>query len=119
MAQKTYYEILGVKSDCSQKEIRDAFVVKSKENHPDMKAAKTTKTSDLSSNKDFIQVMEAYQVLSKAHSRANYDQSLKGIHSVNYISRDTFYEPWKADSTSYTEDRPYYGEFEFEKRKIG
>jgi curved DNA-binding protein CbpA len=53
--------------------------------------------------------MEAYQVLSKAHSRANYDQSLKGIHSVNYVNRDIFYEPYKAESTSYTADKPYYG----------
>lgn len=53
--------------------------------------------------------MEAYQVLSKAHSRANYDQQLKGIHSVNYVNRDIFYEPWKADSSTYSEDKPYYG----------
>lgn len=56
-----------------------------------------------------MQVMEAYQILSKPHSRLNYDQSLRGISSVNYVNRDIFYEPWKADSTTYAEDKPYYG----------
>lgn len=95
-----------MQQDCTPKEIRNAFVIKSKENHPDTKGG----SSDVNSSKEFIQVMEAYQVLSKTHSRANYDQSLKGIHSVNFINRDIFYEPWKGSSSStYTEDRPYYG----------
>jgi hypothetical protein len=53
--------------------------------------------------------MEAYQVLSKTHSRLNYDMSLRGIHKVNYINRDVYHEPWREQSTSYTGDKPYYG----------
>ena len=53
--------------------------------------------------------MEAYQVLSKNHSRANYDLSMRGIHKVNYVNRDIFHEPWKDQSTTYTADKPYYG----------
>jgi DnaJ-class molecular chaperone len=59
--QLTHYEILGVKPDCSEKEIRDAFVNKSKLNHPDLQKNSSTK----SSGKEFIKVMEAYKVLSK------------------------------------------------------
>lgn len=68
-------------------------------------------TKDTKSNKEFIQVMEAYQVLSKAHSRANYDLSLKGIDTVNYIRRDTFHEPWKAHPMSYAEKDPNYSSY--------
>lgn len=55
--------------------------------------------------------MEAYQVLSKVHSRANYDLSLKGIDTVNYIRRDTVYEPWKVDPSQYSERGPNYSPY--------
>lgn len=53
--------------------------------------------------------MEAYQVLSKTHSRVNYDLSLRGIHKVNYVQRDVYYEPWKDQTMTSTADKPYYG----------
>lgn len=57
--------------------------------------------------------MEAYQVLSKSHSRANYDMSLRGIDTIHYVKRDIVYEPWKVDPTRYAEQgpdfSPYYG----------
>jgi DnaJ-class molecular chaperone len=62
--RRTYYEILGLKDDCTQKEIRNAFVNLSKEHHPDVK---TNKSASKEENQEFIKVMEAYQVLSKAH----------------------------------------------------
>jgi len=109
--QKNYYEILGLKNDCTQEEIRSKFVVLSKKHHPDMnikdatgKASGSTVRSD-----EFIKVMEAYHVLSKTHSRANYDLSLRGIDRINYIRRDTFHEPWKGDPMRYAGSEPYYG----------
>lgn len=110
MFRRDYYEVLGLKSDCTQKEIRNAFVILSKECHPD-RNMNTEGSSDAKSNQDFIQVMEAYQVLSKPHSRANYDLSMKGIDTVNYIRRDTVYEPWKPDTMSYSEKGPHYSPY--------
>lgn len=55
--------------------------------------------------------MEAYQVLSKAHSRSNYDLSLKGIDTVNYIRKDTVYEPWRVDPSNYAEKGPNYSPY--------
>lgn len=103
---RNHYEILGLKMDCSPKDIRNAFVQLSKEHHPDMKKSKYEESS-----RDFIQVNEAYQVLSKPHSRANYDLSLKGIDTVNYIKRDTVYEPWRVDPMSYSEKGPIYSPY--------
>lgn len=111
---RNHYDILGLKSDCTQKEIRDAFVNLSKVHHPDtnQQKAKTTQKATLESNKEFIRVMEAYRVLSKGHSRANYDRSLQGVDTVNYVRKDTYYEPWKVDPMRYTDGSgrdEYYG----------
>lgn len=78
----------------------------SKEFHPDT-AAKVNSAS----NEDFIKVTEAYQVLSKTHSRANYDLSLKGIGTMHFVSKDTLYEPWKIDPTRYAERGPNYSPY--------
>lgn len=108
LKRRTYYEVLGLQSTCTDKEIRNAFVVLSKELHPDLNMSESKAKS---SSQEFIQVMEAYQVLSKAHSRANYDLSLGGIDRMNYVQRDTMHEPWKADPMSAYKrsDSPYYG----------
>lgn len=63
--QQNYYEILGLQPQCTNQEIREAFAKLSKECHPD-----TSKTSDTAR---FQSIMEAYRVLSKEDSRANYD----------------------------------------------
>lgn len=104
LRELSYYEILGVKNDCSTKEIKDAFVHKSKQIHPDMK-----NSSDVTSSKEFIKLMEAYKVLSKSHSRANYDMHLNGIDRMNFVTQDIYHEPWKSEKTSRTVDRSYYG----------
>uniref|UniRef100_A0A6G5A0C5 Putative dnaj molecular chaperone similarity domain protein n=1 Tax=Rhipicephalus microplus TaxID=6941 RepID=A0A6G5A0C5_RHIMP len=39
---RTYYEVLGVKNDCTQKEIRDAYVKLCKQLHPDVKGPETS-----------------------------------------------------------------------------
>lgn len=106
LQHKTYYEILGVDKECSQKEIRNAFVQMSKKFHPD-----TATEMKSSSNEDFIKVTEAYQVLSKTHSRANYDLSLRGIDRMHFVSKDTLHEPWKIDPTRYAERGPNYSPY--------
>lgn len=110
LGTRNYYDILGLKEDCTQKEIRNAFVTLSKECHPDVNVSQGH-SSAKKADQDFIQLMEAYQVLSKTHSRANYDLSLKGIDTVNYIRRNTMYEPWKVDPSSYSEKGPNYSPY--------
>lgn len=104
LRELTYYEILGVKNDSTTKEIREAFVQKSKLIHPDMK-----NSSEATSSKEFIKLMEAYKVLSKNHSRANYDLHLNGIDRMNFVTNDIYHEPWKASKTQNMSDRSYYG----------
>jgi DnaJ family protein C protein 4 len=68
--KRTHYEVLGLSQAASQSEIRDAFVKLSKEVHPDMNP------DDPENHAKFVQLNEAYTVLSKMHTRKEYDVSL-------------------------------------------
>ncbi|KAM3960243.1 dnaJ (Hsp40) homolog 13 isoform 2-T2 [Aphomia sociella] len=65
-ARKNYYEVLNLRRNCSDKEIKDAFIQMSKEYHPD-------KNKDVKAQEKFVRVVEAYNVLGKPCSRAQYD----------------------------------------------
>ncbi|KAI4495706.1 hypothetical protein M0802_008329 [Mischocyttarus mexicanus] len=74
-----YYEILEVSPNCSQKEIRSAFITLSKKFHPDIIGQK--------GHDKFVVVQEAYNVLSKEHTRRQYDMSLKQYTYESYSTR--------------------------------
>ncbi|XP_063002402.1 dnaJ homolog subfamily C member 4 [Elgaria multicarinata webbii] len=63
----SYYDLLGIKQDATQEEIKQAFFFKSKKLHPDSDPA----NPDLHSQ--FVKLSEAYRVLSKQNSRRRYD----------------------------------------------
>ncbi|BET00923.1 DnaJ (Hsp40) homolog, subfamily C, member 4 [Nesidiocoris tenuis] len=67
---RSYYEILKVPQNCSSKEVRDAFISLSKQNHPDKHG------NDPAMHERFVQINEAYSVLSNPTSRRSYDISL-------------------------------------------
>lgn len=64
MANKDYYEILGVSRSASQDEIKAAFRKKAMEHHPDRGG----------NAEKFKEVNEAYQALGNPETRAQYDQ---------------------------------------------
>ena len=67
MAKRDYYEVLGVKKDASEDEIKSAFRKKAKEYHPDI-----NKNAD--APEKFKEAQEAYACLSDKENRAKYDQ---------------------------------------------
>lgn len=71
--QVNHYEVLKLQSNCTPKEIREAFIRLSKELHPDANVSSANKKASESS---FVQLLEAYKVLSKPDSRSNYDYEL-------------------------------------------
>lgn len=73
---QNYYEILGVKSNCSQKEIRSAYLELCKRYHPDM--LKADENKGRVDNGRFQRINEAYNCLSKVSDRSRYDLSLRG-----------------------------------------
>lgn len=67
-AAKNHYQVLGVARDASSKEIRAAFIRLSKQLHPDV-SKRTPKENDIS----FVDINEAYSVLSNPTTRKEYD----------------------------------------------
>ena len=65
--QKDYYEVLGVKRDATNDQIRSSYRKLARQFHPDV-----NKSPDAA--KQFAQVQEAYDVLSDAEKRKAYDR---------------------------------------------
>ena len=68
MAGKDYYNILEVKRDASEKEIKQAYRRLARKHHPDVNPG------DKSSEATFKKINEAYEVLSDKDKRQKYDQ---------------------------------------------
>lgn len=63
---RTHYDVLGIKKSASQEEVRTAYRKLVLKHHPDR--SKDPKSTDI-----FIQVTQAYEVLSDPQRRRNYD----------------------------------------------
>ncbi len=68
MAKRDYYEILGVKRDVGERELKSAFRRLAKQYHPDRNPG------DEAAEKSFKEVNEAYEVLKDPQKKAAYDQ---------------------------------------------
>ncbi len=68
MADKSYYDVLGVKKDAAEDEIKKAYRKLAKKHHPDV-----NKGNKEAENK-FKEISEAYAVLSDKEKREQYDR---------------------------------------------
>lgn len=68
MANKDYYQILGVKREASEREIKQAYRRLARKHHPDVNPG------DKSAEAKFKEINEAYEVLSAKDKREKYDQ---------------------------------------------
>lgn len=67
MGAKTYYEILNIPKNASEKEIKKAYRTLTKKYHPDI-------CKEEGAEEKFKDINEAYSVLSDSQKRAQYDQ---------------------------------------------
>ncbi|MFX1324539.1 MAG: molecular chaperone DnaJ [Promethearchaeota archaeon] len=73
--KRDYYEVLGVNKDASTNEIKLAYRKLARKLHPDMNK------TDPNAKEKFIEVQEAYEVLSDENKRRNYDRfGHSGVH---------------------------------------
>jgi molecular chaperone DnaJ len=68
MANKDYYQILGVSRNASEKEIKQAYRRLARKHHPDLNPG------DKSAEARFKEINAAYEVLSNPEKRKKYDQ---------------------------------------------
>jgi len=66
--QVNHYEILKVRSDCTNAELKKQFYVLSKETHPDINP------NDPTASQRFSQISESYSVLADPEKRSRYDR---------------------------------------------
>ncbi|XP_053179878.1 dnaJ homolog subfamily C member 4 [Scomber japonicus] len=97
-----YYDLLGVKSDATLDEIKNAFFDKSKKMHPD------SDPTNPGLHGQFVQLNEAYRVLSKEPSRKEYDFKNRQPYSGNQAFRST--SSYRA-STAAHENIRYWEQF--------
>jgi hypothetical protein len=68
-----YYKLLGVPTNATAAEIKKAYYIKAKQNHPDRHP------NDPEAHSKFQKIGEAYQILSDDNLRDNYDKGGKGM----------------------------------------
>ncbi|KAK6050280.1 DnaJ domain protein, partial [Cooperia oncophora] len=83
--KRDYYEVLGVRRDATQEEIKAAFYAKSKQLHPD----KGSSGNGGDSTADFVDLKEAYDVLRRPADRRAYD--MRGFEYERLKYQDPYY----------------------------
>jgi len=85
---KDYYELLGVKKDASQQELKKAYRKLARKYHPDVNP------DDKSSEQKFKEINEAYEILGDAKKREQYDQfgkaGFEGVHGFDGFAAQGF-----------------------------
>ena len=98
MTVKDYYEVLGLTAEAPAEEIRIAYRKLAKANHPDKHQG------DPAYVEKFKDIQEAYDVLSDAEKRKEYDAQLARQNSYN--KKNTKKESKKADKSSNNASKP-------------
>ena len=97
---RDYYEVLGVKRNATEDDIRQAFRKLARKYHPDVNH------NDSTAEEKFKEINEANEVLSDTEKRKKYDQL-----GANWKNGADFSPPpgWQREGVSYEDYRSVYG----------
>ncbi len=101
--KKDYYDILGLKKDATEADIKKAYRKLALSHHPDRVAPEKKKDAE----EKFKEVSEAYAVLSDAKKRQTYDQYGHAGIDQNFTQEDIFRN---ADFSSIFENMGFGGD---------
>eukprot|EP01034_Spumella_vulgaris_P021890 gene21890-27967_t len=86
VADMEYYDILGVSSGATSSEIKKAYYLKAKQNHPDRHP------NDPDAQAKFQKIGHAYQILSDEKLRSNYDAGgASGVEGAAKVDSSTLF----------------------------
>ena len=102
MADRDYYEVLGVARDASAEEIKKAYRKLARKHHPDVNPG------DKSSEAKFKEAQQAYDILSDAEKRSLYDRFGKAAFEGMAASGP------RAGATEWTANQAGPGNFTFD-----
>jgi len=95
----THYDTLGLPDSATSEDIRNAYIKLSKRYHPDM-----NRGDDASLQGKFVEINDAYSVLSNPHSKFDYDFLLGNMNRNKYntdLSGRSTYRPNSEHYESY------------------
>ncbi|HBR01799.1 MAG TPA: heat-shock protein [Ruminiclostridium sp.] len=95
MKYRDYYEVLGVKKDATQDQIKKAYRKLAKAYHPD------ANPGNKSAEEKFKEINEAYEVLGNEDKRRKYDQFGNQFNFANGYDFDPSQFGFKGGNTSY------------------
>lgn len=91
MSKKDYYAILGVEKQATDEEIKKAYRTLAKKYHPDKNPG------DVQSAEKFKEIADAYEILSNAEKRSNYDRFGDPKGQAGYASEfDDLFKQFRA-----------------------
>lgn len=76
------YEVLGLSTDATQKQIRKAYLQSSLKHHPDKNPG-----NENEARQQFVQIGQAYEILSDPVQKAQYDRELRGGGAASWRQR--------------------------------
>ncbi|KAB5565987.1 hypothetical protein PHYPO_G00247880 [Pangasianodon hypophthalmus] len=106
LAQKDYYEILGVPKDASERQIKKAFHKLAMKYHPDKNKSPDAETK-------FREIAEAYETLSDSKRRQEYDQIRSNPFSREHArgtSGGQFHQPFSFNFEDVFRDFDIFGQ---------
>ena len=83
MKDKTLYDILEVKRDSSMEAIKSSFRKLAKKTHPDVTLKYKSQQA-----KNFLEISEAFRILSDPFLKAQYDSNLESIQCENNSTKN-------------------------------
>lgn len=119
---KSYYQVLGLNSTASDKDIKSAYYKLSLQYHPDRNKGCTD------SVKKFHEIAEAYEVLSNPEKKRSYDQasSFKTVYSAFGGQTGYYYKPqtknrshgpFTGKTKDYDYDEHFRQHYEYERQR--